>query len=508
MTITFLDGAKPVTDEDWPTLIPLDGCNRPSLPSMNPDMLPAWAGELARALAESTAMPPELAIGMVLATASTATARCLRIRVKADHTEPCVLWTLVALPSGSRKSAVQSAAVEPLMCWEREQSESVVPEIARVSSERKTMEARAREFRSKAAKEKNATQSQQFADEAARLEANLPEIPREPRLWTSDSTPEQLGSLLAEHGERMAWLSSEGGIFDMLQGRYSKGALNLDLILKAHSGDSDRVDRRSQPTVHLSQPLLTIGLSPQPDVLLGLARLPGFRGRGLLARFLYLMPPDLVGSRSLDTPPLPDSVKTNYHAGVTAMLNWPLPTDGGTYVLECTGAALTEWRDFWYVIEHRMRPEGDLYPVRDWGSKAPGAAARIAGVLHGIRHAHGRPWEVPISGDTMKAALELMHAFVEHSAAALGLMGSDPKLEDAREVWGWIQRGQNGRFQARDVFQGLKTSLQTMAPVNAALMLLEERGYLQVMESPPSDGPGRPPSPVVVVRPSLRESWR
>lgn len=60
------------------------------------------------------------------------------------------------------------------------------------------------------------------------------------------------GALLAEHGECMAWLSSEGGVFDLLQGRYSNGIPNLDLVLKAHSGDAERVDRGSRPPVFLN----------------------------------------------------------------------------------------------------------------------------------------------------------------------------------------------------------------------------------------------------------------
>ena len=49
-----------------------------------------------------------------------------------------------------------------------------------------------------------------ICDEINDLEANLPDVPKLPRLWTSDVTPKQLGNLLADHEERIAWLSSEG----------------------------------------------------------------------------------------------------------------------------------------------------------------------------------------------------------------------------------------------------------------------------------------------------------
>ncbi len=94
-------------------------------------------------------------------------------------------------------------------------------------------------MRNKAAKENDDSKAQELAREAADIEAELPDIPMQPQIWTSDATPERLGGLLAEHGECMAWLSSEGGIFDLLQGRYSNGIPNLDLVLKSHSGDAD-----------------------------------------------------------------------------------------------------------------------------------------------------------------------------------------------------------------------------------------------------------------------------
>lgn len=44
--------------------------------------------------------------------------------------------------------------------------------------------------------------------------------------------------LLHEHGDRLAILSPEGGIFDLIAGRYSStGAPNLDHFLKGHAGD-------------------------------------------------------------------------------------------------------------------------------------------------------------------------------------------------------------------------------------------------------------------------------
>lgn len=502
----LLEGAtKPKVD--LPLLIPLDD---PDLPELDLTTLPGWAGEFAQALSRSTETPPELAAGMVLVSCATAAARRLRVMVSPGYFEPTNLWIVAALPPGNRKSSVQSAATEPLIAWERDQATLLEPEIRRITSECKTLEARVKSKRSQAAKEKDNAKAEALGREAAELEAEIPEIPVQPQIWTSDATPERLRSLLAEQGECMAWLSSEGGVFDLLQGRYSNAIPNLDLVLKAHSGDSERVDRGSRPPVFLDSPRLSVGLSPQPDVLRGLAAKPGFRGRGLLGRFLYLLPHSPLGYRELIPNPVPEGVSTSYAAGIDAMLNWPVYLDDQgrerPHSIRLSESAYSEWHAFAKAIEQQMRPGADLEHLTDWAAKAPGAAVRVAGVLHGIKHAHGTPWEAAITGETMGSALDLMAVMMRHSQAAMTVMGADPNIAAARMVWSWIERGHHHGCTVRDAFNALRGSFDRVYQLRDALEVLEERGYLVVKELE-HDGPGRPPSPQIRVRPDLREGW-
>jgi len=92
-------------------------------------------------------------------------------------------------------------------------------------------------------------------------------------------------------------------VFDQMAGRYNQTAgPNLGVYLKGHAGDLLKVDRRARPPEYVQRPCLTIGLTVQPEILQGLAGRPGFRGRGLLARFLYSLPASLVGSRQAGAP--------------------------------------------------------------------------------------------------------------------------------------------------------------------------------------------------------------
>lgn len=492
----------PVPVDPWPELIPLEA---PSLPRLDLSLLPGWAGTFTRELAASTETPPELAGGMVLATAATAAARTVRLCVRSGYFEPLNVWTAAALPPGNRKSAVQRSAAAPLLAWERDQAREMEPTIKRVSSEVATTTERVKRLRAQAAKGDTAA-----AEEAAELEANMPTIPRPPQLWTSDATPERLGALLAENEESMAWLSSEGGIFDLLAGRYSSGIPNLDLVLKAWSGDAERVDRGGRPPVFLREPLLSIGLSPQPDMLRGLATKPGFRGRGLLGRFLFLLPPSPLGFRTLDMHPMGETTGPAYAAGIAAMLDWPLATDEEgcprRHVIRLTREARESWLEFARHVEATMRPGGDFEHATDWAGKAPGQAARLAGVLHCLEHAHGTPWEVELTPATMGAALDLAAVFARHSLAALDLMGADPSIAAARKVWEWIQAGRRERFTVRDCYKSLQGTFPRVAMVREALDTLGERAYLRV-KVPDAKEPGRP-SPFVEIRPDIAEGWR
>ena len=143
-------------------------------------------------------------------------------------------------------------------------------------------------------------------------------MPVLPRLVADDVTPEAAASLLAEQGGRLAVLSAEGGIFTTMSGRYSGGVPSLEVFLKGHAGDLLRVDRKGRPAEHVPAPALTLGLALQPEVLRDIARLPGFRGRGLLARILYSLPENTVGRRRIGAAAVPAAVSHAYHRELRA----------------------------------------------------------------------------------------------------------------------------------------------------------------------------------------------
>ena len=65
-----------------------------------------------------------------------------------------------------------------------------------------------------------------------------------------------------------------------------------------------RVDRGSRESVILNRPVLTIGITVQPQIIKEICSNKTFRGRGLRGRFLYVMPKSKIGLRTLEEPPI------------------------------------------------------------------------------------------------------------------------------------------------------------------------------------------------------------
>jgi len=490
--------------EAWEAPVPLDAAIIPPWPR---DVFPAPVQRFVHALSESTETPPELAAMMVLAVLATCSQGRYRVRVAHDYFEPLSLWPCVALQSGGRKTAVWQAAVEPLAQWERERRAEIEPEIKRIESERKTIQARIDAMRSRAAKEKDPHAFDIAKQEILELEGTMPEPPHLPQVWAADVTPENLAVIMAENNECMALLSDEGGMLDIFAGRYSNGIPNLDVYLQGHAGSPVRVNRGSRPPVFLKHPCLSIGIAPQPDVVKALQDKPGFRGRGLLARFLYVMPESNLGRRTLTATPMPDDVRNGYAATVRAMLDHPWNADEEgrrcAHVLKLSPEALDLWNVFGRSVEADLADGGTFAHVTDWAGKLPGAVARIAAVLHVARHAHAEPWTHSIDSVDMAAAIRLGEVLGKHALIAFDCMGADSALEDARSILSWIRREALKEFTRRDCHKAHQGRFSRADSLDAPLDVLVERGFLRSRPAPITPSVGRPKSRTFEVNPNL-----
>jgi hypothetical protein len=476
------------------------------VPAFPVEVLPGWLGEYVAAVATATQTPPDLAGMLALAVLATVAAGAVEVQPRPGWHEPLCLFVAVGMDAGTRKSSVFTALTQPVAEFERQQAAAALPAITETATLRRIADQAAGAAEAAASKAPADLQEERQAEAIARTAeaANLI-VPPIPRWLVDDATPEALAGLLATYG-RIALLSPEGDVFDQMAGRYNQTAgPNLGVYLKGHAGDLLKVDRRGRPPEYVERPCLTIGLTVQPDVLQGLASRPGFRGRGLLARFLYSLPQSLVGHRQPGASPVPEPVADRYTRELQALAaSLTCPASDDPTMLSLDPHAEELLLAFECDLEPRLAADsGDLAHLAGWAAKLAGATCRLAALLHLASHLRDG-WTHPIGANTVAGALRLADYLVEHARAVFDLMGADPRVSDARWLLDWISRTDQVYFSRRDAHQAARGRFRKASDLEPALRLLEEHGYLRRVDPEPSRDPhgrGRPASPRFVVNP-------
>ncbi len=461
----------------WPEPLPLEEV--PLLPWPENSFPPPFE-MFVKELARSTETPIELAAMLTLSVVATATHKRYQVQIKADYSEPVNIWSVVVLPPASRKTRVHGEVAAPLKKWECEQKEIFEPQIQSAESKRKTGEARLKELRNNAAKSSDDNKYNALQEDIERLESELDSIPTCPQIWASDVTPEHLATIMTANEEAMAVLSDEGGIFDILSGLYSDGKANIDLFLQAHSASPVRVDRGSRPPIFMQRPVLTMGLTVQPEVIKNICRNKTFRGRGLLGRCLYAIPKSNIGKRSFNEAPISQEVTQNYREAIRSILNHPDHTIENAktqYILTLSQEAYEKWLSYAKTVEALMGEEiGHLTHITDWAGKLPGAIARIAALLHIMRYAHQCPWQYPISLEDMAAAVKIGHILTNHALAVFDLLRLGSTQQLARDVYKWIRDEKRIVFTRRECRRKFRRAEKE--ELNSSLELLEEKDII------------------------------
>lgn len=524
--------------EPWGEPEPLDG---PELPLFPVQALPPTLRRWVEAEAVATQTPADLAAMLSLSVCAAAGAKLVEVQVKDGWREPIVIFAGCVSESGSRKTAVDSAAKVPLRQYEHEAVETMRPQVRQYTTRHKILAARLDSLEKSAAKTNNNDERTSKLLEADQVSEQLARLTRivEPKLLTDDCTPEQLEILLAEQGGRMAILTAEGGgVFGMMKGRYANSP-QLETYLKGHAGDEIRTDRVGRGSVFIPRPAIVMGLAVQPDIIRGLGERTELRGQGLLARFLYSIPRSLLGSRDIDALPVPEAVTQEYHRVVLeicGLARLGVPSSSvETHYLQLSSEAAACLRQFMADLEPRLGRLGDLAGIQDWGGKLAGAVARLAGVLHLVEQAERRlhepaeqqheridqrqrtppftPWGTPISGCTLAAAVTIAQYLIPHAQAAFSMMGmaAGPAASVMADTWHaleWIRRNRRTQFTKRDMHQENRARFHKADDVEPVLELLEAKNIVRPVTHQAATGnkAGRKPSPRYEVNPAVFES--
>ncbi len=496
------DLAKRLDQDAWPDPIPLNRYSE--LPAFPVDVLPSLGREIVQAASEVIQVDAGLPGSLYLAALSASLGGKFKINLQGTHEEPCNLYLAQMLDSGERKSRTVSIMTEPIYQYEKMKAEEMQDKIRDAYNQHKIREARLARLQKKAAEADEEIDRRDFTRQAGELAEEIAKnpVPKTPVYLFDDITPEKVGETMAGHDERGSIVSPEGGIFEIMSGRYSEGKSNLDIFLKGHAGDNWSCHRIGRDSVSMASPALTLSLAIQPSVIRELGSNKHFKGRGLLARFLYIFCQSQAGYRERQTKAVPERLSREYGDHIKQLLDFPKCSKPLTLSPE----AQVLWNDFYNNVERELRPGGSLEYLKDWGGKLAGAVARIAGLLHVAEHGI-QNFEQPISEETVGAAVILGDYFKEHAIGIFGFMGEDPKMEAAKLILEYLQQHRPETFKGRDVLQH-KNAFRTMEEVQPGLNILVERGYVRKVETQgESPRPGRPEAASYEVNPKfMRQS--
>ncbi len=462
------------------------------------DALPKAIADMVNGVAEATQVDPAMPATSALSALSTCIGGHAVIEIRPGWCEPLNLYTVPIAEPGERKSAVQQSMVSPIFAAEA--SLAAANHAARIEAEaeRQVATRNAERLRNAAATEAaNATpelRARALSEaQMAALAVDSLQVPPVPRLVADNITPEKAASLLAEQGGRLAIISAEGGIFDIIAGRYSKSNLpDLDIWLKGHSGDRLKVDRIGREPEDIPHPAITLGLMIQPQVLSTIAARQDFRGRGLLARFLYARPVSKVGHRRIGTP-VDSTVKAAYHDAVKDLAIGMAAWGGDNRaVLTLTEDARREFERIEAAVEPSLAKDGELALLVDWGAKYAGAVARIAGIIHLAEHGAAEGTCSSVSAETILAAARIGDYFKASAVNVFTEMGTDQGTADAIYLLERIRYLGHDEVSERDLYRAARR-FKTKQALRPPLDRLIDHGYLVRLPAPESTG-GRPAS--------------
>lgn len=487
------------SDPEWEPPIPFEEVDLPAFPI---EALPSRVRPFVEAVAETTQTPLDMAGTASLAVMASLLQGKYFVRAKEDWTEPVNLYTLMIAEPSERKSAIVSHMVRPINLYEAEYNKQHSAALEKNRMEKRILEKRQRSVEDKVAKGKaEESELDDIVNEIAKFRELSPM-----QLYVDDVTPEKLISILSDHDGIAAIISAEGGIFDQLAGGMYSKAVNIDVFLKGHAGDTIRIDRIGRNSESVDSPALTMLLAVQPNVLSGLMSNNTFRGRGLTARFLYTMPISHVGNRKYRTQPIPDDVAQQYYSLIRNLLDEDSnPTSTTPEIITLSDEADAMLEAFANELEPKLRTE--YADLSDWAGKLCGAIVRISGILcraekNGCYVFLQELEPLVVDAETMQRAIALGRYYTEHARAAYLLMGADPVVRQCKYVLKAICAAGLVEVSKRDIMR-LCRSFKKADDLQPVLDRLCEYGYLAVKQAAAKNTAGRPASPSYMVNPAV-----
>lgn len=192
--------------------------------------LPVELRDYVMAVSENTATAVDMPAIAALALVAAAVQGKFVIEGKPDYYEQLNLYFLIIAKSGERKSSIIKTMTRAIYKYEMEENKRRQPMIAEQEAQLNKWRAQIEKYERKGLRDEADTARRQCYELEQRRIRPL-------RLIADDITPEALTSLMADNNGIITVISTEGGLFDIFNGKYSSNVVSIDTVLKAYSGD-------------------------------------------------------------------------------------------------------------------------------------------------------------------------------------------------------------------------------------------------------------------------------
>lgn len=475
-----------------PDPIPLDTGHRHG-PPFPLDALPGWITQMCTEVEWSYQVPADLPAMLALGCLSTLTAGKVRINVNdTNWTEHTNLYLVTAMPPGSGKSPVFKKMTKAVKEIEKRARANAKARNHDIEARRSVLDKRRTEMQ-KAAEPGEAT-----IRALAELIGEIEDLPRpsDGAMVVEDITPEALVESLADNGGRLALLSSEGGVFDMMAGQYmDRGkATNLAVYLQGWSADEVRRKRKGSADFVIDEAILTICVTTQPGVVATLGANKELVRKGVPTRFMYSCPPSLVGyrDRSRVRTTVSADVADRYDQLMVQIGDRCLTTEYPT-VLELDAEASQVFIDWDQHLEDRQKPKGDLAERAEWAAKLRASVLRVAALLHIAHNAEQGPRATygQVGIDALNDAITIGHYWLDHAEVVERLWTDDADVNRAATLLELLVDAGVYDFTLRDAYDLKRGTFPTANDAIGPLQILVDRNWVQPHQAEPVAMSGR-----------------
>ncbi len=449
---------------------------QPKLSDFPVEAFPKELKNFIMAAAENLQVTVDMVAVQVLTILALALQGKFLVRPKPGWVEPVNLYTLVIARPSERKSPALKTVTGVLSRFEKQENEKRRLQKKEVEVRKSLLKKELDRMAKELSSESDEHEIVQYTKKQLEYE-NL-RVQREIKLRSDDITPEALIEVLVANQGWAAVISSEGGIFDTMAGRYT-GVANIDVFTKAYSGDSITVERKNRERATIDDPSLTMLLTVQPEVIASIMANNVFRGRGLLARFLYSMPASPVGHREYETPAINDMIQAGYEDLIYQLLLIEKQEKAG--VIEFSQKAHQRSKSFFEEIEKILASKEEW--IEDWLGKLHGQTCRIAALLHCAK-TRDQATEKAVSDETMESAIAIGRYFLEHAQAAFAATDAlEPEdVRDAKYVLKRLRKtkyAESSELSKKELFDICRSHFKKVENMEPALQCLVERGYIR-----------------------------